>query len=65
MAVLRHGVGASAEFGRHIELDEGYFVGPYAQVSSVIIQGKDYDLEMGYVLKVTARVHYWVSLALR
>lgn len=62
MAVLRHGVGASAEFGRHIELDEGYFVGPYAQVSSVIIQGKDYDLEMGYVLKVTARDNYWVEL---
>ena len=47
MAVMRHGVGASAEFGRHIKLDEGYFVEPYAQVSSVIIQGKDYDLDNG------------------
>nr|WP_256678741.1 autotransporter outer membrane beta-barrel domain-containing protein [Pseudomonas sp. FSL R10-0399] len=42
-----YGVGASAEFGRHIKLDEGYFVEPYAQVSSVIIQGKDYDLDNG------------------
>lgn len=47
MAEMRHGVGASAEFGRHIKLDEGYFVEPYAQVSSVIIQGKDYDLDIG------------------
>ena len=42
-----YGVGTSAEFGRHIKLDEGYFVEPYAQVSSVIIQGKDYDLDNG------------------
>ena len=42
-----YGVGASAEFGRHITLKDGYFVEPYAQVSSVVIQGKNYDLDNG------------------
>lgn len=41
------GVGASLEFGRHITLDDGYFVEPYTQLSGVIIQGKDYDLDNG------------------
>jgi len=42
-----NGVGASAEFGRHIKLDDGYFVEPFAQVSAVSIQGKSYDLDSG------------------
>ena len=42
-----YGVGASAEVGRHITLKDGYFVEPYAQVSSVVIQGKNYDLDNG------------------
>lgn len=42
-----HGVGASLEFGRHIALDDGYFIEPYSQLSGVIIQGKDYDLDNG------------------
>lgn len=41
------GVGASAEFGRHIKLDDGYFVEPFAQVSAVSIQGASYDLDSG------------------
>lgn len=42
-----NGVGASAEFGRHIKLDDGYFVEPFAQVSAVSIQGASYDLDSG------------------
>lgn len=41
------GVGASLEFGRHIKLDDGYFVEPFAQVSGVVIGGKDYGLNNG------------------
>lgn len=40
-----HGVGVSAEFGRHIELDQGYFVEPFTQWSTAYIQGKDYHLD--------------------
>lgn len=42
-----YGTGASLEFGRHIKLADDYFVEPYAQVSGVVIQGKDYDLDNG------------------
>lgn len=42
-----YGTGASLEFGRHIKLADDYFVEPYAQVSGVVIQGKDYDLNNG------------------
>ncbi|MCP3751243.1 autotransporter outer membrane beta-barrel domain-containing protein [Pseudomonas sp. SBB6] len=42
-----NGVGALAEFGRHIKLDDGYFVEPFAQVSAVSIQGASYDLDSG------------------
>ncbi|GEM_PF-147229 len=38
------GVGGSVEFGRHIKLDDGYFVEPFTQLSAVVIQGKDYHL---------------------
>lgn len=41
------GFGASVEFGRHIELGDGYFVEPYTQWSAVSIQGKDYHLDNG------------------
>lgn len=41
------GLGASAEFGRHIKLDDGYFIEPFAQVAGVVIQAKDYDLDNG------------------
>jgi outer membrane autotransporter protein len=42
-----HGIGGSLEFGRHITLADDYFVEPYTQLSGVIIQGKDYDLDNG------------------
>jgi outer membrane autotransporter protein len=41
------GVGASVEFGRHLELGAGYFIEPYTQWSVVNIQGKDYQLDNG------------------
>ncbi|MCX2891039.1 MULTISPECIES: autotransporter outer membrane beta-barrel domain-containing protein [unclassified Pseudomonas] len=41
------GLGVSAEFGRHIELGDGYFVEPYTQWSAVTIEGKDYRLDNG------------------
>lgn len=40
-------LGASAEFGRHIKLDDGYFVEPSAQLASVFIQGRNYSLDNG------------------
>lgn len=42
-----YGVGASAEFGKHIKLGDDYFLEPYAQLSGVVIQGKDYALDNG------------------
>lgn len=39
------GVGTSLEFGRHIKLDDGYFIEPYTQLSGVVIQGKNYELD--------------------
>ncbi|WPN49350.1 MULTISPECIES: autotransporter outer membrane beta-barrel domain-containing protein [unclassified Pseudomonas] len=41
------GISASAEFGRHIALDQGYFVEPYAKLSTAVIKGQDYDLDNG------------------
>lgn len=42
-----HGLGATVEFGRHIKLDDGYFLEPYAQMSAMFIQSKDYALSNG------------------
>lgn len=42
-----NGVGASLEFGRHIKLADDYFFEPFTQLSGLIIQGKDYDLDNG------------------
>lgn len=41
------GVGGSVEFGRHIKLENSYFVEPFGQLSSVVIQGRNYDLDNG------------------
>ncbi|WP_214511991.1 autotransporter outer membrane beta-barrel domain-containing protein [Pseudomonas brassicacearum] len=41
------GLGGSVEFGRHIKLDNNYFIEPYTQFSTVVIQGQDYDLDNG------------------
>ncbi|MFV3405049.1 autotransporter outer membrane beta-barrel domain-containing protein [Pseudomonas sp. NY15463] len=45
------GVGASAEFGRHIALEDGYFIEPYTQWSVAQFQGKDYTLDNGLQAK--------------
>ncbi|QKZ04576.1 autotransporter outer membrane beta-barrel domain-containing protein [Pseudomonas eucalypticola] len=42
-----NGVGTSLEFGRHIKLQDGYFVEPYAQLAGVTIGGRDYRLNNG------------------
>lgn len=39
------GMGGSVEFGRHIKLDDGYFVEPYTKWSAVAIQGKNFSLD--------------------
>ncbi|NWA25724.1 autotransporter outer membrane beta-barrel domain-containing protein [Pseudomonas gingeri] len=41
------GLGGSAEFGRHIKLDNDFFVEPFGQLSAVVIQGKNYNLDNG------------------
>ncbi|MGD8216523.1 autotransporter outer membrane beta-barrel domain-containing protein [Pseudomonas thivervalensis] len=41
------GVGGSVEFGRHIKLDEGYFIEPFTKWSAVVIQGKSFSLDNG------------------
>lgn len=40
-----HGVGVSAEFGRHIEWEHGYFFEPFTQWATAYIQGKNYQLD--------------------
>lgn len=42
-----NGIGASLEFGRNIALADDYFIEPFTQLSGVIIQGQDYDLDNG------------------
>ncbi|WP_431481198.1 autotransporter outer membrane beta-barrel domain-containing protein [Pseudomonas thivervalensis] len=42
-----NGLGGSVEVGRHIKLDDGYFIEPFTQWSAVAIQGKDYHLDNG------------------
>lgn len=45
------GVGASAEIGRHIALQNNYFVEPYVQWSIAQFQGRDYELDNGLQAK--------------
>nr|WP_314478882.1 autotransporter outer membrane beta-barrel domain-containing protein [uncultured Pseudomonas sp.] len=45
------GVGASAEFGRHIALEDGYFIEPYTQWSVAQFEDKDYTLDNGLQAK--------------
>jgi outer membrane autotransporter protein len=40
-------VGASLEFGRHIKLENDYFIEPFAQLAGVVIQGAHYNLDNG------------------
>ncbi|WP_421556108.1 autotransporter outer membrane beta-barrel domain-containing protein [Pseudomonas kitaguniensis] len=41
------GGGLSAEFGRNIKLDDGWYVEPYARVSTIVVQGGTYSLKNG------------------
>ncbi|WP_085675514.1 MULTISPECIES: autotransporter outer membrane beta-barrel domain-containing protein [unclassified Pseudomonas] len=42
-----HGLGVSLEVGRHLSLTDGYFLEPFAQLSGLVVQGKDYSLDNG------------------
>lgn len=43
----QNAVGASAEVGRHIKLDNDYFVEPYGQLAATITQAQSYELSNG------------------
>ncbi|NER63051.1 autotransporter outer membrane beta-barrel domain-containing protein [Pseudomonas sp. MAFF212427] len=43
-----HGLSASVEAGRHIKLNDGYFIEPFAQVATAAIAGKDFTLDNGF-----------------
>ncbi|HGM5582743.1 TPA: autotransporter outer membrane beta-barrel domain-containing protein [Pseudomonas putida] len=42
-----NGIGASIEVGKHIKLDDGWFVEPYTQVSTLWVDGASYTLDNG------------------
>lgn len=42
-----HGVSASVEAGRHIKLNDGYFIEPFVQVATAAVAGKDYTFDNG------------------
>jgi outer membrane autotransporter protein len=44
-------VSASAEVGRHIKLDDDFFVEPYAQLSTAFIAGSSYSMDNGLKAK--------------
>lgn len=44
-------LGGSVEFGRHIKLADDYFLEPFAQLSTVVIEGSDYKLDNGLEAK--------------
>lgn len=42
-----NGIGASVEAGKHIKLQDDWFVEPFGQVSSLWVQGESYSLDNG------------------
>lgn len=46
-----NGIGASAEVGRYIKLDNEFFVEPFAQASTVVVKGANYNLDNGLQAK--------------
>lgn len=42
-----YGVGATLEFGRHLALEDGWFVEPYAQLAALSVQGRRFALDNG------------------
>lgn len=47
----QNAVTASAEVGRNIKLDDGYFVEPYGQLATAFIQRQSYELDNGLQAK--------------
>ena len=43
----QNAVGASVEVGRHITLDDDFFIEPYGQLNAAITQAQSYDLDNG------------------
>jgi len=41
------GVGASVEVGKHIKLEDGWFIEPFAQASGLWVSGESYQLDNG------------------
>lgn len=41
------GIGASVEAGKHIKLQDNWFVEPFAQVATLWVQGENYSLDNG------------------
>lgn len=46
-----NGIGGWVEFGRHIKLADDYFLEPFAQLSSVVVQGQELRLDNGMKAK--------------
>ncbi|PBQ14356.1 autotransporter outer membrane beta-barrel domain-containing protein [Pseudomonas congelans] len=46
-----NGAGGWVEFGRHIKLADDYFLEPFAQLSSVVVQGQELRLDNGMKAK--------------
>ncbi|MFJ4347210.1 autotransporter outer membrane beta-barrel domain-containing protein [Pseudomonas sp. NPDC089401] len=42
-----YGVGGSVELGKHIKLDDGWFVEPYTQVAALWVDGEHYRMDNG------------------
>ncbi len=42
-----HGVSASVEAGKHIKLNDGYFIEPFVQVATAAVASKDYTFDNG------------------
>ncbi|MFK0311634.1 autotransporter outer membrane beta-barrel domain-containing protein [Pseudomonas sp. NPDC090233] len=42
-----YGLGGSVEAGRHIKLEDGWFVEPYLQASALWVEGEHYSLDNG------------------
>jgi len=42
-----HGLSGSVEAGKHIKLNDGYFIEPFAQVATAVVAGKDYSFDNG------------------
>src|SRR3546814_21048427 len=41
------GASASVEFGKHIDIKDGYYVEPFTQWQVATVQGKDFSLDHG------------------